>query len=303
MTLQKDMFKGALLAIAAVTLSACSFDVDSESEEVAEAAEAIGETGHNNVSPLPVDEMVLRRSTTDAAGITSSTNPDPLPLCKGGTITATGCVMKPEWESWLNVSSSRGDMMKGIAKCAVESSFTIQTQNGGLSFPGQWGLYQGWKSNRLNGQDKRERVSACILALLNGNNQELNICIIGPGGAPFSDACTDPLISVREGGFFGDLFAQNPTAYIVGPDLAVAADTGRVCTSSSSEGSYCCAEDDTSCSHHIVRAGSMEGPPEDKRCNSFATSGGFEYCTSFFSTREPGRTYTNVFTTFVPPLL
>ena len=45
----------------------------------------------------------------------------------------------------------------------------------------------------------------------------LALGIVGPGGSPFSDACDDPKIDLREGGFFGDLFANNPKAYVVGP--------------------------------------------------------------------------------------
>jgi hypothetical protein len=310
MTLQKDMFKGALLAIAAVTLSACAFDVDSESEEVGEAELAVGDFGHNNVSPEAVDKASVSLPVTNDYSITSPSNPDPLPLCKGGTVTSTGCVLKPEWENWLLDNRHSGNdavahswMMKGIAMCSVESNFTIRTSDNSQTFAGQWPLYPGWKTNRLNGADKRERVSACILALLNGNNATLNICIIGPGGAPFSDACSDPNISLREGGFFGDLFADPPTAYVAGPDTDEVLVNGRVCAAS--QGTYCCAENDTSCSHKIVLAGAIMGSPEqdfaNKRCNAFAATGSFEYCTEYFSTREPGRVYRNVFTTFVPP--
>jgi hypothetical protein len=298
----------AVLLASACTLTACAFEDGSESggdESVGTAFQGVGGTGMNNVSPQAIDERVLRRGLTDVYGITTPSNPDPSALCKGGTITATGCTLKPEWETWLlDDSTVRGYMMKGIAKCAVESSFTVRTSDGSLSWAGQWGLYQGWKDNRLDGQDKRERVSSCILTLLNGNNVTLNICIIGPGGSPFSDACTDPKITSREAGFFGDLFAQNPTAYVAGPGADLAADTGRACYGNL--GSYCCAESDTSCAHHIVRAGAILGSPTnnyaDKRCLGFATSGSFTYCTSFYSTREPNRVYSNVFTTFVPAL-
>ncbi len=115
-------------------------------------------------------------------------------------------------ESWLGADAGpRAWMMKGIAKCAVDSNFTITTADGTKSFPGQWGLFGGWKTSPLLGQDKRERMSACILALLNGNDESLALCIVGPGASPFSDACSDAGMTVREGGYFGDLFAQSPT--------------------------------------------------------------------------------------------
>lgn len=289
----------AAILTAASALTACAFQDGTESdgdENVGLAQQGVGGTGSNNVAPITIDERNLRRATTDSYGITSSSNPDPLQLCDSSSITSTGCTMSTEWENWLDGGTNRHWMMKGVAKCAVEPSFTISNSDGSQTFPGQWGLYQSWKDHRLDSQDKRERVSACILSLLNGNNLSLNICIIGPGGSPFSDACTDPHITTREAGFFGDLFATNPKAYVSGPQGALVATNGRACNASS--GTYCCNENNMSCPHWIVRAGSMTG--SNTRCNSFATAGGFEYCTEFYSTREPSRTYTNVFTTFVP---
>jgi hypothetical protein len=299
---------GALLATAAA-LPACGgeFDDVEEFENVAEVEQADGWSGVNNLPPFAIDSDPLKRSVTNSFGITTSSNPDPLPLCAPGTVTASGCRLRLEWEAWLNADSfNRSHVMKAIAKCSVAPSFSFQNSTGAMSFPGQWENYPSWKTNPLAGQDKRERVSSCLLSLLNGNNLELTICIIGPGGAPFSDPCTDPNISIREGGFYGDLFAANPTAYVAGPDTADPVDSGRACFGS--QGNYCCAEGDSNCNHRIVLTGSIMGSPDqnfaNKRCNApLVNSGGFWYCPSFFSTREPGRNYTNVFTTFVPPAL
>jgi hypothetical protein len=142
-------------------------------------------------------------------------------------------------------------------------------------------------------------MSSCILTLLNGLNQSLALGIIGPGGSPFSDPITDPTLNLREGGFFGDLFAASPTAYVVGPQSDTVG-SGRACGGGSSP-NYCCPEDpsqDPTCTHHIIKAGSFLG--SSSRCSGFATSGNYTYCTSFWTTREPNRSYDNVFTTFVP---
>jgi hypothetical protein len=294
------------LVVAAAALTACGGEAEGL-EEVSEVSQAEGFGGMNNLAPFAVDSDPLKRSVTDSFGITSSTNADPLPLCKDGTITSTGCTMRPEWEAWMNADmADRTQIMKGIAKCTESSSFSFTDSTGAWSFAGQWPLYPGWKSNRLDGQAKRERISSCILTLLNGNNQTLLLCIIGPGGSPFSDPCSDSIINTREGGFFGDLFAATPTAYVAGPDTADPVDSGRACTAT--QGTYCCAESDASCPHRIVLAGAILGSPDqnfaNKRCNApLVDAGGYKYCPSFFSTREPGRSYTNVFTTFVPPAL
>jgi hypothetical protein len=294
---------GALLA-AAAALPACGGDFN-DFEDVQEAESAIGYPGDNNLPPHAVDSDPLKRSVTNSYGITTPSNADPLELCSAGTVTPNGCTLKAEWESWMEAdATNRVPMMKGIAKCAVGPSFSIEDSSGTLSFGGQWDLYPGWKTSRLTGQAKRERVSSCILSLLNGNNVELSLCIIGPGGSPFSDACGDPDLTVREGGFFGDLFAANPTAYVAGPDVAEPPTNGRACFAT--EGSYCCAEQDSTCTHRIVLAGAILGSPDqnfaNKRCNApLVNSGGNLYCPSFYSTREPGRSYTNVLTSFIPP--
>jgi hypothetical protein len=292
------------LLLAAFALPACTENetANADDEAVAEAESAVGGTGDNNYPPYAVDSDPLKRSVTDHFNLTSPTNPDVLQLCADGTVTSTGCTLRNEWKNWMNAdSTNRSPTMIAVAKCAVESGFTISSSSG--TFAGQWGLYQSWKSSRLNGQDKRERISSCILTLLNGNNVELKLCIIGPGGAPFSDACADTSLTNREGGFFGDLFAATPTAYVAGPDTQTPVLSGRACNAT--QGTYCCAEDDTTCTHRVVLAGAILGDPAinfaNKRCNAdLVTSGLNQYCPSYYSTREPGRSYTNVFTTFVP---
>lgn len=297
-------FRCALI-VSATALPACGGEMtDEEFENVAEAEQPIGWGGTNNLWPGVIAADPLKRSTLNGYAITTTTNPDPLPLCAPGSVTSTGCTLRAEWQAWLDADEEhRAPTMKALTKCTMESTFTIVESSGTLAFPGQWPLYTSWKSNRLNGLDKRERVSSCVLSLLNGNDSTLDLCVIGPGGAPFSDACSDPNMVLREGGFFGDLFAATPTAYVAGPDTADPVDSGRACFATS--GTYCCAESDTACPQRIVLAGSILGSPDqnyaNKRCNApLVKSGNNYYCPSFFSTREPGRSYTNVFTTFVP---
>lgn len=296
----------ALIALSAA-LSGCTENLDPLS--LAARQQKTGPTGGNNIGPYGVDSRPLKRDVTDSFGLTGSGQPDPLPLCQVGTITTAGtlssCTLRTEWDAWLNAAPEyRDTVMKGIAKCTVGSDFTFVSQDGSRTFPGQWSHFPEWKTDRLVGQDKRERVSACILSLLNGDNQTYMLCVMGPGGAPFSTPCSDPTISNREGGFFGDLFAANPTAYVAGPDISNYGTNGRVCTSDLGA-SYCCAESDTSCTHQVVLAGSILGTADDgyagRRCNKLETAGSYTYCSEYFSRREPDRVYHNVFTSFVPP--
>ncbi len=268
--------------------------------------EGVGGTGSNNVSPQAVADLSLMQSVTTKFHITSATDSDPSQLCISSTDTGTACNMTPQWESWLTNDNQGGAdaaahdwMMKGIAKCALPSGFVISNHDGSKQYPGQWGLFESWEEGSLGGQIAHEWMSACILTLLNGNNESLHLCIIGPGGSPFSDACDDSTITVREGGFYGDLFAANPTAYIVGPQDAPPDINGRDCYATN--GTYCCEESDTSCTQHIILTGGMTG--SDSRCNIFQTTGSngqYQYCASFWTNREPGRNYTHGFTTFIP---
>lgn len=278
-------------------------------EDMAAAnSESLRYTGVNNLPPSVIDSDPLKRSTTDAFGLTSSgssPNADPLRLCQSDPGGASTCTLKSEWNSWrLADSNNRNHMLKGIAKCAMASGFEIVAPDGSARWGGIWGLFPEWKTARLQGPAKRERLSSCILSLLNGNNQDLNLCLIGPG-SPYNEPCVDPNINIREGGFFGDLFAAQPKAYVAGPDAAEPAQNGRACFGTS--GVYCCAENDASCTHRVVLAGSILGNPatnyDNKRCSGALvdSGGGLLYCPSFFSTREPGRTYSNVFTSFIPP--
>jgi hypothetical protein len=267
--------------------------------------QAVYYVGRNDLNPGAVDTQVLRRSVTNQYGITTSSVADPMSLCAPGA-TSTSCTVNAAWESWRtdsNLSASdrgyRESMLQALVKCAMPTGFTLYYGGGASSQVGYFGLYPSWQAGPLAGQDKHERISACALSLLNGNNVSLALCIIGPGGSPFSDDCGDASMTVREGGYFGDLFAANPTAYVVGPNTAPQVTDGRACFAN--QGTYCCAEDDSSCPHHIVLAGGFAAGT-NQRCTATATtSTGRQYCTSFYSTREPGRTYNAGFTTFIPP--
>jgi hypothetical protein len=300
MTFQRLTYAAAAFAVLA--LPACG---DAEFERLGIGKQGVAGTESNDVSPQAVGAVSASLGVLDQYTITSSTTGmvDPLQICQS-MHGSNNCYMRSEWQSWLEDSqgspagtdaASHRWMMTGFAKCAMASGFTIYSKNKTYQFPGQAGLYTSWKDNRLDGSDKHERVSACILAFLNGNDNHINLCLMGPGGSPFSDPCTDYLTyNSLEAGFFGDLFASTPTAYVAGPTSA-SPNIGRIC--SATLGTYCCNESDPAsvCNHNkIVLVGDYSG-----HCAGDDTSGTYTYCNSFSSTREPGRAYTNIFTTFV----
>src|SRR5262249_49395140 len=100
MSLQNLVITGVLLA-ATSALVGCPYGDESEREEGGAAKQAVGPNGGNDISPEAIDAEPLKRSVTNSFGITSPNMADPLPLCKAGTISPTGCTMKEEWEMWL----------------------------------------------------------------------------------------------------------------------------------------------------------------------------------------------------------
>jgi hypothetical protein len=299
MMLQKLVLVGAVVA-ASSSMLGCVYGGAGEDEDVSEARQAVGPTGENDLDPKAINNQILAQGVTDYYDITSSSSGvvDPLQLCQSSTVTSGGCTMRSEWESWMTGHGSWGQsLFKGIVKCAAASSFTVQNAEGTLTFEGQWAVFPSWETHRLQGTAAHEHASSCILTLLNGNNESLQLGILGPGGSPYSNPISDPNLTVREGGYFGDLFRPSPTAYVVGPQNQPQSNNGRACYSDT--GTYCCPENETCTDQNIVLAGAMTGP--DSRCNGFATSGSDLYCTSFWTTREPGYSYSNVFTTFIPP--
>lgn len=304
MKLQNFLFASAILATA-TALAACADVDDSDGEDVGVAMQGVGGTLNNNISPQALAAASASLGVFDTYGITSSPSVlDPLQLCQSPH-PAGSCTLRNPWQSWLQdgAASPAGKdavshqwMLKGIAKCALESGFTLYSQDG-QSFPGMVGLAPNWKDNRLVGDDNRERISGCIIALLNGNNVSVSLCMIG-SASPDNAPCDDAAYTQREAGFFGNLFTARPTAYVAGPQADQMVNTGRMCTSN--QGNYCCLESDTlsTCGNgnKIVLV-----PGILNRCNDVTLpySGPNQYCTSFFSTKEPGRAYNHGFTTFV----
>src|SRR6185503_16314487 len=119
----------------------------------------------------------------------------------------------------------RDEILEGIAKCSVAPSFELRSPNTARTWPGQWEMYPDWRYNTLVGVAARERISACLLSLVNAANQSVSLCLIGPA-AGFDAPCSDSNFDTREAGFFGNLFRESPTAYIAGPAAEFIASDG-----------------------------------------------------------------------------
>jgi hypothetical protein len=282
-------------------LAACGAEGFDDADHLGTAMQGWGGGGTNNIDVIAFQGDPLKRSTTNGAGITSQSDGNLKRLCQPNTGNSTWCYLKSEWEDWRSAdATNRNHILKGIAKCSQSSSFELRAPNSGPTFPGQWAMFPDWRSQSLVGVAARERVSACLLSLVNAANQTVSLCLIGPG-AGFNDPCSDSSFNVREAGFFGDLFRESPTAYIAGPADATIPSDGRVCANDS-----CCDEGvpDAQCNKRLTRAGTILGIPPNyttQRCSGGLVQAGDSenyFCTQFYSTEEE-YDYNYGFTSFI----
>jgi hypothetical protein len=303
------VMKKLTYAVSLVVLSSCftacaygSGD-ESEPERLGVVDQGLGGTQNNNLSAQAEATASASLPVLYAFGLTSSSSvSDPLGLCQSDPGSNNSCVVAKPWNNYLNDSVNNGAdkvshyaMMKGFAKCALETGFTLYAKDG-TAFPGEVGLNPDWKTSRLTGTDNHERLSGCLIALLNGDNVTRSLCMISPG-APYNAPCDDPGMALQEGGFFGDLFSTIPSAYVASTSN-VPYTSGRVCGSNFSQ--YCCNEGSSCASTKIFFVSSFSA-----RCEHIAYAGPnqtYPYCASFYSTMEPGRHYLYGFTTYVPAL-
>jgi hypothetical protein len=123
-------------------------------------------------------------------------------------------------EQWIDVDPPmRKKILRYLVECALpagtEVVLTYRGQTAVLG-TGVAGLGPSLQSGLMTGVDQ-ERVSACMLARINGKGMTVQIDMFGPMGADApefqSAAPYDDAFPVREGAFYGNLFSTTPAAY------------------------------------------------------------------------------------------
>ncbi len=130
---------------------------------------------------------------------------------------STGRVEIP---SSLADNPTKREQLKYLASCALAEETEVYTTVEGeeYSFEGSIGLAPQWIDRGLVGEEERW-VSACMLARTNFFGKTVQISMRAPEGieVPSKSLETTPEeiegFSIFEGGFFGNLFAENPVAY------------------------------------------------------------------------------------------
>ncbi len=115
---------------------------------------------------------------------------------------------------------TKREQLKYLVGCALTEETEVYTTVDGeeYSFEGSIGLVPQWIDRGLVGEEERW-VSACMLARTNFFGKTVQISMRAPEGTevPSKSLETTPEeveeFSIFEGGFFGNLFAENPVAY------------------------------------------------------------------------------------------
>ena len=134
--------------------------------------------------------------------------------------------------------------LKYLASCALDEATTLAGTVDGKAyeFPGGMGLASNWGNKPLTLAERRW-VSACVLARTNAFGAHVLISMrADQGDIPSLMATPEELEShgLFEAGFFGDIFAEEPVAFVcVGADHLAnterRATLKRVCTHPSKE--------------------------------------------------------------------
>jgi hypothetical protein len=116
-------------------------------------------------------------------------------------------------------------------KCALPAGQSVTASYLGTpyTFPGQVGIAPGWGSGPLSASDRRW-LSACMLALVNATTTSVSVLLAG--NHPALTASAGPAAAaytLREGAFYGDIFALTPKQYACS---GVGSTVARLCTES-----------------------------------------------------------------------
>jgi len=102
-----------------------------------------------------------------------------------------------------------------LIRCALpaDRTITVKTWDGQrVSMSGELGLAPEWETGQCE-TDCQEKVSACLLALVNGSGQHISITLSAAWANGPLGELPDPSL-LREAVFFGNVFTDPPEAYV-----------------------------------------------------------------------------------------
>jgi hypothetical protein len=208
-----------LLLVAALTASGCAFaDIGPEGEAGLEDIEFQADNGIFLDNGLNLaNGMNLGNGTILHNGMNLGNGVD---LANGMNL-GNGIYAPPAGsglEQWIDVEPAmRKKILRYLVECALpagaEVSLTYRGQS--ESFRGIAGLGPSLRAGLMT-EDDQQRVTACMLARVNGTGQTVQINMFGPMGAGSgfeTDGVGDAPFTVLEAAFYGNLFAATPRAF------------------------------------------------------------------------------------------
>jgi hypothetical protein len=140
--------------------------------------------------------------------------------------TAAACTGSPDGllsNTTGMLSSDEGIMTASyLVRCALDAGTSIAVKDytgSTLKLSGEIGLAPEWKEGQCSTACE-EKISACLMALTNGEGQHVELEMT----APFDDVGVDnsSAFPYQEAAFFGNVFSDPPQAfYCIGKDYAV----------------------------------------------------------------------------------
>lgn len=121
-----------------------------------------------------------------------------------------------------------------IAACALPEGVTAvaETNEGRYEFPGLVGIAPHWAEGATLSLSEQRWISACMLARFGAREPEVLLSLSANGrAAPASSELLGAAgegFTLHEGGFFGNLFADDPVAYACAGDRTAEEDADPV---------------------------------------------------------------------------
>ena len=144
------------------------------------------------------------------------------------TTLGSTALAAPQYVSLSDASlAARAELrpkITAIAACALPEGVTAvaETDEGRFEFPGLMGLAPHWAEGATLSQSEQRWISACMLARFGAREPEVLLSLsvndrVIPTSGQLSSAAGDGF-TLHEGGFFGNLFVDDPVAYACAGD-------------------------------------------------------------------------------------
>ena len=121
-----------------------------------------------------------------------------------------------------------------IAACALPEGVTAvaETDEGRYEFPGVVGIAPHWAEGATLSESEQRWISACMLARFGAREPEVLLSLSAngrttPEASEIANAAREGF-TLHEGGFFGNLFADDPVAYACAGDRTALEDADPV---------------------------------------------------------------------------